>query len=154
MAEQRGYTIKNQNKDYPETNFTRKTITIAKKDMNIFHVLHELAHVFIGVHTNERSFRLNEAIAEAISIRVRQELGFTVSDEDYAYIFGHLSHTNITVNEFAKYKDKIEAVSKTIIKEIRKECYASNFITRGSRRPKSTGNSLRSIATVAHKSSK
>jgi len=47
IANGQGYAIKQENVEYPLTDFTNKIIQISAKDMTVYHMVHEVAHIAI-----------------------------------------------------------------------------------------------------------
>jgi hypothetical protein len=136
IAEKRGYRVIQNNKlQYPETDFDNKTIAFAKNDLTFFHVVHEVAHVFLGKHKNKRDFHLREALAESIAIKVRQAYGNPITYNDDAYILGHLSAGVITPAAFARHRSRVDEIADIIIAGIRSEYDAYHGITRRSGKP-------------------
>ena len=150
-AQELGFKWRIIKKGIPRIYFKERVITIKQKDLILYHVLHEVAHILLGpAQDTKLSIAEKELLAEGISMVVRDILGFEKHPGDDHYLTSWLEVLNVTRTEFyEQHQDEIAAHAKTIAKRIRSERGTTVPFT-GRRRPLATSGAFIGSTSVSN----
>jgi len=122
------------NNDCPITNFTDMRVEIHKKDLILYHVAHELAHIYIGACASAKEEPLHEILAEQIAVEVKAAFGYERTADDQEYIRGWARYGKITKAAIKNYEAYVLGISASIVKETRR-IYDASYAIGGSGKP-------------------
>jgi hypothetical protein len=154
MAKEEGYTWRIVKYTEPLLDFLAKTIRIMRKDLTSYHVLHEVAHIYVGItyNNNPRKKALNEVIAEQVVLMVQQEMQLDTSGNDPGYIDYWLGQAGVTQREYDSLAPRIQRICGAICTRMRREYNARFAFSGRSGAAQGAGYGTQRVAAVAHKS--
>mgnify|MGYP001289411848 CR=1 FL=1 len=122
-ANELGYQWYEKKTGAPRVFFKSKIVTIKKQDVVLYHVLHEVAHMVLGpCGDSKEEIAVNEAIAESVSMVVRDLLGFKPHPADQGYLNAWLGKISVERGAFiTEHKAEIMKAAKVIAKRVREE---------------------------------